>query len=204
MDKVRPYVKKHNEELLNAVNNRLESDMWEKYCKGSLSKWEMDSVSFYSHPHELEGVNLDPYHCIDFFSLPEEPKVVETITIKGKNVPLYKISRIAGTVLDRDKNKHSVTLLTTTGVVTVKVFGPVFAHYDKQISERGEDGKKHVIEKSWFARGSKIIVSGIRRGDAFIAKKYARTPWHLVEKIDIINDDGSIVLKRERAGDEEE
>lgn len=204
MDKVRPYVKKHSEELLNAVNNRLESDMWEKYCKGSLSKWEMDSVSFYSHPHELEGVNLDPYHCVDFFSLPEEPKVVETITIKGKNVPLYKISRIAGTVLDRDKNKHSVTLLTTTGVVTVKVFGPVFAHYDKQISERGEDGKKHVIEKSWFARGSKIIVSGIRRGDAFIAKKYARTPWHLVEKIDIVNDDGSIVLKRERAGDEEE
>lgn len=204
MDKVRPYVKNHNKELLDAVNNRLESDMWEKYCKGSLSKWEMDSVSFYSHPHELEGVNLDPYHCTDFFSLPEEPKVVETITIKGKNIPLYKISRIAGTVLDRDKNKHSVTLLTTTGVVTVKVFGPVFAHYDKQISERGEDGKKHVIEKSWFARGSKIIVSGIRRGDAFIAKKYARTPWHLVEKIDIINDDGSIVLKRERAGDEEE
>ena len=79
-----------------------------------------------------------------------------------------------------------------------------FAHYDKQISERGEDGKKHVIEKSWFARGSKIIISGIRRGDSFIAKKYARTPWHLVEKIDIINDDGSIVLKRERAGDEEE
>jgi hypothetical protein len=70
-----------------------------------------------------------------------------------------KIFRIAGTVLDRDKAKKTVTLLTTDGVVTVKVFGQVFAHYDKLISERGADGKKHVIEKSIFNRGNKIIVS---------------------------------------------
>lgn len=203
MAKVRPYVQSHNQELLKAVNDRLESDMWNKYCKGSLSKWEMDSVSFYSHPHELAGADLSAYNCVDYFSLPEEPPIETEIMIKGKKVPLYKIVRIAGTVLDRDKNKHSVTLLTTSGVVTVKIFGPVFAHYDKQISERGDDGKKYVIEKSWFARGSKIIISGIRRGEVFLGKKYARTPWHLVEKIESVDEDGHVVVRHERAGDEE-
>lgn len=203
MAKVRPYVQSHNQELLKAVNDRLESDMWNKYCKGSLSKWEMDSVSFYSHPHELAGADLSAYNCVDYFSLPEEPVIETEIMIKGKKIPLYKIVRIAGTVLDRDKNKHSVTLLTTSGVVTVKIFGTVFAHYDKQISERGDDGKKHVIEKSWFARGSKIIVSGIRRGEVFLGKKYARTPWHLVEKIESVDEDGHVVVRHERAGDEE-
>ena len=203
MAKVRPYVQSHNQELLKAVNDRLESDMWNKYCKGSLSKWEMDSVSFYSHPHELAGADLSAYNCVDYFSLPEEPPIETEIMIKGKKVPLYKIVRIAGTVLDRDKNKHSVTLLTTSGVVTVKIFGPVFAHYDKQISERGDDGKKHVIEKSWFARGSKIIISGIRRGEVFLGKKYARTPWHLVEQIESVDEDGHVVVRHERAGDEE-
>lgn len=192
MDIVRPYIKQHNKELLDAVNNQLVADVWDKYCTGSLSKWEMDSVCFYSHPHELEGVNLERYNCVDYFKLPEEPQIRETIEIKGKKIPLYKITRIAGTVLDRDKNKKSITLLTTTGVVTVKIFGPVFAHYDKQISERGDDGKKHVIEKSLFTRGAKIIVSGVRRGDVFIAKKYARTPYPLVEKIDEIYEDGTI------------
>ena len=192
MAKVRPYVQSHNQDLLKAVNDRLESDMWNKYCKGSLSKWEMDSVSFYSHPHELAGADLSAYNCVDYFSLPEEPVIETEIMIKGKKIPLYKIVRIAGTVLDRDKNKHSVTLLTTSGVVTVKIFGTVFAHYDKQISERGDDGKKHVIEKSLFTRGTEIIVSGVRRGDVFIAKKYARTPYPLVEKIDEIYEDGTI------------
>ena len=32
--------------------------MWTKYCDGNISKWEMDSISFYSHEHELANVNL--------------------------------------------------------------------------------------------------------------------------------------------------
>ena len=192
MDKVRPFVKKHHDELLNAINTRLMSDTWNKYCEGSLSKWEMDSVSFYSHEHELCGVSERDYGFSDFFSLKEDPEVDRVIEIKGKKVPLFKIHRIMGTVLDKDKSKKTVTLLTKTGVVTVKIYGPVFTHYDKQISERGADGKKHVIEKSIFARGNKIIVTGIRREDSFLAKKYSKTPYHLVEQITAINENGTI------------
>ena len=192
MDKIRPWVREHAAELLVEVNNRLTADLWNKYCLGSMSKWEMDAVSFYSHEHELKNVDLDYYGFSDFFDLYEEPEVDRVIPIKGKMVPILRIHRIIGTVLDRDKAKKTVTLLTTRGVVTVKIFGAVFAQYDKQISERGADGKKHVIEKSMFSRGNKIIVSGVRDGDSFRAKKYSKTPWHLVEQITSVNEWGQI------------
>lgn len=198
MDIIRPYVQKNNKQLLEAVNNKLIEEKWNKYCLGSLSKWEMDSVSFYYHPHELSKVNLSKYDCSDFFKLPETPEIERIIPIKGKQVPLFKIKRIAGTVLAKDKAKKTITLLTTEGVVNVKIYGGVFANYDKQISARGPDGKKHVIEKSWFSRGNKIIITGIRQENAFIAKKYSKTPYHLVELITDIKDDGSITVKEER------
>ena len=201
MSIVRPYVQKHAAELLVSVNNRLMGDTWNKYCTGSLSKWEMDSVSFYSHDHELVDLDMDRYELTDFFDLPEDPIVDRVIPIKGKQVPLLKLFRICGTVLDRDKSKKTVTLLTTSGVVTVKIFGGVFAQYDKQISERGADGKKHVIEKSMFSRGNKIIVIGVRDGDAFRAKKYSKTPFHLVEQIVEVNKDGTMIT-RSRADQE--
>ena len=192
MSIVRPYVQKHAAELLASVNERLMSETWDKYCTGSLSKWEMDSVSFYSHEHELCGVDMDRYELTDFFELPEDPIVDRVVSFKGKQVPILKLFRICGTVLDRDKAKKTVTLLTTSGVVTVKIFGGVFSNYDKQISERGADGKKHVIRKSEFSRGNKIIVCGVRDGDAFRAKKYSRTSFHLIETIERINDDGTM------------
>ena len=195
MSIIRPYVQKHAAQLLVLVNNRLMGDTWNKYCTGSLSKWEMDSVSFYSHDHELVDLDMDRYELTDFFDLPEDPIVDRVIPIKGKQVPLLKLFRICGTVLDRDKSKKTVTLLTTSGVVTVKIFGGVFAQYDKQVSERGADGKKHVIEKSMFSRGNKIIVIGVRDGDAFRAKKYSKTPFHLVEQIVEVNKDGTMITR---------
>ena len=198
MDIIRPFIKKNNAALLEAVNNRLISDVWNKYCLGNLSKWEMDSVSFYSHEHELSQVDLESYGIVNYFDLSETPDVERVIPIKGKQVPIFTLYRIAGTVLDRDKAKKSITLLTTDGVVTVKIYGGVFEQYDKQISERGPDGKKHVIEKSMFTRGNKIIVTGIRQDDNFIAKTYSRTPWHKVEQI--IGIEGAhLIIKANRA-----
>ena len=192
MDNVRPYVKTNQEELLKTINTRLVDTMWEKYAKGSLSKWEMDSVSYYSHEHELENVDEEEYGFSDFELLNEEPEIDKIINIKGKKVPLFKINRIMGTVLDKDKAKKTVTLLTKSGVVTVRIYGAVFTYYDKQLSEKLPTGKKRIIERSIFARGNKIIITGIRRGDEFQAKKYSRTPYHLVELITEISGDGKI------------
>ena len=192
MDIVRPFIKDNNQLLLNEVNNRLMSDVWNKYCLGSISKWEMDSVSCYFHQHELQDVNYRLCGFSNFFELSEQPEIDRIIEIKGKKIPLFKIHRICGTVLDRDKGKKMVTVLTREGVVNVRVFGEVFSYYDKQISERGADGKKHVIEKSIFSRGNKIIITGIRRENEFVMKKYKNTPYHGVELITKINEDGTI------------
>lgn len=198
---IRPYVVEHNQELLEAVNNRLIKETWDKYCQGNISSWEMDSISFYSHEHELTGVDIVNGFS-DFFELDEEPEIDKYIPIKGKQVPLFKLHRICGTVLDRDKLKKTVTILTTSGVVNVKIFGDAFSKYDKQISEIGADGKKHVIEKSWFKRGNKLIITGIRRGETFLAKKYSRTPYHLVELITDINENGMIETQGGRIDEE--
>lgn len=193
MDKVRDYIKPRQEELLNAINTKLYNDVWNKYCLGSLSKWEMESISCYFHEHELSKLRNGMYGISDFGSLSTEPEIEYTFHTKdGKEIPMFRIERIAGTVLDRDKSKKTVTLLTTSGIATVKIYGERFSLYDRQLSERGDDGKKHVIRKSEFSRGNKIIVTGIRQEDNFIAKKYARTPYHTIETIENITEDGYI------------
>ena len=67
------------------------------------------------------------------------------------------------------------------------------------------DGKKKVMEKSWFKRGNMLMIQGIRRDDNFVAKKYARTQGHQLYKINSIDDNGDIMLQGERyKGDYEE
>jgi DNA polymerase-3 subunit alpha len=155
----------------------------------------MDAVSCYFHKHELEDVDAAFYGCDYFEDLPEDPDIDYTFIKNGKTIPIFKINRIMGTVLDRDKLKKTVTLLTTDGVVTVKIYGQIFSNYDKQIYEKGADGKKHIVEKSWFTRGNKIIVTGMRRGtNEFVAKKYKKTPYSLVELITSV--DGSYLETR--------
>ena len=171
------------------------SDVWNKYCLGSISKWEMEALSCYIHEHELAHIDYDEHGWDRFCDLGENPVIERYLPIKGKQVPIFKLNRIVGTVLDRDKSKKTVTLLTTDGVVLVKIYG-VFQQYDKQISERGADGKKHVIRKSEFSRGNKIIVTGIRDGQDFRAKKYKNTKFHLVETIVEVNGNDVVINNR--------
>ena len=200
MDIIRPFVKNNSEQLLEAINNRIISDNWNKYCSGSISKWEMDAISCYFHEHELAATKIARYNIKSFSKLPEQPEVAFIYEKKGQSIPIFEITRICGTVLDKDKNKNLVTLLTTDGVVEVKLYGPVFNNYNKQISVKNEvTGKKTIIEKSWLSRGNKIIVTGMRRESMFIAKKYKNTPYHLVELITEITEDGSIKTVGERA-----
>ena len=200
MDKIRPFIKDNNELLLEKVNWKLRQDLWDKYCQGNISQWEMDSISCYIHDHELKNLRNGFYGLVNYGDLSEDPVVNYEFKSKetGQKIPLFKIYRIAGTVLDKDKNKKTVTLLTNDSVVTVKIFGDAFTHYDRQISEKGADGVKHVKEKSWLSRGNKIIVTGIRREDNFICKKYKNTPFHLVELITSIDDNGYIKTQTER------
>lgn len=193
MDPVRDWMKANQQSILDDLNNRLYEETWNKYCGGSEADWEMDSLGFYYHDHPLDKLPKDVYEIADFSMLDPEPEVERSFTTKdGSEIKMFKIYRIAGTVIDKDKNKSSVMLLTPTGVVTVKVWKNQFAVWDKQISERGADGVKHVVEKSWFTRGNKLIITGIRRDDTFIPKKYKNTEFDIFEKILAMDDKGFI------------
>lgn len=183
-----------------AVVIRAAQESWGKYCLGTVSAWEMDSLSFYYSGHELANTSASYYGLSKFADIPEEPVIVDTSTRKGVTWDKYALYRIAGTVLDKNKNKHSVTLLTTDGVVTVKFYAEAFAHYDKQISQiELTTGSKTVLEKSWFARGNKLLITGIRRGDTFFPKKYHDSIYqHTVCLITDIYENGLLELQLDR------
>lgn len=199
MSHLRTYLKSHHDEMLEALNNELCAEARAKYSKGDRNKWSMDSVCFYQDIHELEYADLEALGIQQFSTLPETPEVAYSFPAKdGHIVNMFKLTKIAGTVIDKKKEKSQITLLTTDGVVIVQAYG-VMAQYDKQISEVGADGKKHVTEKSWFTRGNKIIVNGMRRGEnIFVAKKYASQPGHHFTLITEVLEDGTLELQEER------
>lgn len=198
MDKVRAWLQKTQDETLFEVNKRLFYEEWQKYAKGNYSSWEMEALCFYYHEHELAHINMSKYGLKAFNSLPANPSPSSYFK-KGKmNIPLYELSRICGTCIAKNKNKGSVTLQTTEGVVEVKFRKEYFALFDKQISEKQDNGTKKVKEKSWFNRGNMIIVNGMRRGDTFIVKKYASTQGHQLYKIAQVYNNGDLELVDER------
>ena len=193
MNPVKDWMKENQQKILDALNEKLVELVAEKYAEGNISKWEMDSLGFYYHEHELKNLKREVYDIVNFFDLPEEPEIERSFEKDDKKINMYKISRIAGTVIDKDKNKSSVILLTTDGVVTVKVWKNQYAIWDRQIARKNPDGTKTIVEKSFFQRGNKLIITGIRRDDNFIPKKYKNTEWPLFEKIEELDDRGFII-----------
>lgn len=204
MDTARDWLKDNQQEMLQKYNTVLFKESWDKYAQGNISAWEMEALCFYYHEHELEHINNLKYGLIDFFKLSAEPDVDYFFKRNGKDIPIYKISRIAGTIISKNDTRSSITLLTTTGVVTVKFTKEYFAMFNRQISEKQEDGTKKVVEKGWFTRGTKVLIQGFRRDDMFIAKTYSKTVGHQIYRITNITDKGELTLQHERKGVNEE
>lgn len=193
-------LKPNEKQLLTKYNNILFSNLWEKYAKGNISAWEMESLCFYYHPHELSNVDVIKYGISDFKKLPTSPEVERYWPRGGVKIPIYVTHKIIGTVISKDDSHSSISLLTTTGVVRVKFTRDYYAMYAKQISEKDEDGVKKVREKGWFTRGTKVMVTGFRRDDFFQAKTYKNTPTHTLYKITDVSAEGDITLVHDRWG----
>ena len=189
-----------NPDILNAVNEWKFKQVLNDRAEGTISRWEMETLSFYYHEHELANVKNVMYSIVNFFDLPEVPQIESNFWYKGQQRPRFKLTRICGTILDKNKNRHSVTLLTPNGVVMVKFQKGQFPHYDKQLSQINEDGSKTVIEKSWFKRGNKLVITGYRREGQFVAKKYNDSIYkHTVALVVNVNEDGTLDLQNERS-----
>ena len=198
MDIFRNWISETKDIVLNKLNDCIFFEDWQKYAKGNISAWEMEVLCFYYHEHELIDVNNNKYGFVDFFSLPEDPVVEKTFTKGGKDIHIFKLHKICGTCIAKNKTKSTVTILTTTGVVEVKFRKEYFTLFDKQISIKQPDGTKKIVEKSWFNRGNMIVVMGIRSGDNFIAKRYASSNSHQLYKINEIKPNGELILQDSR------
>ena len=183
MEDAKVWMKSHQKELLDMYNTELFKEMWDKYATGNISSWEMDALCFYYNDHELKDVDMGKYGIVDFNTLPREPRIAYRYKRNGQNLPVFELTRIAGTVVSKNDMRHTISLLTTSGVVTVKFTKDYYARAGRQISEVGSDGKKHVQEKGWFVRGTKLMVTGFRREDTFVAKTYKNSSGHQLYKI---------------------
>ena len=203
MDEARDYIKLHQEEMLKAYNTILFKKEWDKYAQGNISSWEMEALCFYYHDHELKYINAQKYGIKNFFDLSPESEIDYFFKRNGKQIPIYKLCRIAGTVIGKNDTRHLVSLLTTTGVVNVKFSRDYYAMFNRQLSEKNEEGVKKVKEKGWFTRGTKLLVTGYRRDDTFVSKKYQATGGHQLYKITKVEGQ-NIDITSERYGTEED
>ena len=198
MDILRDWLTKNKDSILTTLNQTIFKEEWNKYALGTLSAWEMEVMCFYYHEHELSHINQDKYGIVDFNSQPEDPIVERSFVKSGKQINLFKLVKICGTCIAKDKSKGTAVLLTPTGVVSVRFRKEYFSIYDRQISERRSDGTKKVVEKSWFNRGSMLVIQGIRSGDEFIPKKYASSTAEQLYKITSIDKNGDLTLTHTR------
>lgn len=178
-------------EFIRKFNQAQFYELWSVYANGTVPSWQMEAVSYYADKHELEYIDYNRYGVSNFFKLSSEPIVTEEYEWRGRQMKNFKLSTIVGTVLDKDKNSHTVTILTPEGVVTCKQWGGSFSHYDRQIKKSGT-----IAEKSWFTRGNLLMLTGYRRDDQFVLK--APKGQHTIAKITKIREDGSLGLQTER------
>ena len=205
MDVFRDWINSDKENILNTLNTEIFRQAWEKDASGTISAWEMESMCYYYHDHEMINVDFDRYGIHNFFDLPTVPVIEKSFKKGDKVINMFKLTKIAGTCIAKDKAKGLVTLLTPNGVVNVKFRKEYFAMFDKQISIRNPDGTKSVIERSWFNRGNMIMVQGVRIDDLFVPKKYASSGGkHQLYRITALNPDGTLTLQEERAQGEAE
>ena len=199
MDNARQWLKDNQQSILTEFNTLIFKELWEKYATGTISAWEMESLCFYYHKHELADVDTLKYGIVNFEELSATPKVDYFFKRGGKEIPIYKTYKIMGTVLSKNDSRSSVTLLTLTGVINVKFTKEYFAMFNRQISETQPDGTKKIVEKGWFTRGTKLLVTGFRRDDMFQAKTYSHTPTHQLYLIEKVEKDNSLMLRHDRA-----
>ena len=198
MNVFREWIAADKDIILQNLNEKIFLEEWEHYAAGTISTWEMQSMCFYYHEHELANVDRDKYGIVDFNKM-ENEKIEYLFKRGGRQIPIYELNRIIGTVIAKNDTRHSITLLTPDDVVNVKFTGEMYAMYKKQISQIQPDGSKKVIEKSWFTRGTLLMLQGFKRDDTFVTKSYSKSLFHQIYKIDKINSDNTIELRHERA-----
>jgi DNA polymerase-3 subunit alpha len=187
MNIIRAYISQNHAELLEKLNHALFMEEWNKYAGGDEIDWELDGISFYYSGHPLTNLQL-PIPISKIADL-RENDFDGFWTIKGKQVPKYRLSTIVGTVLDKDTTKGTLIVQTPDGVIDVKIPKQQFAHYAHKI--KSEDDEDVLLEDSFFAKGTHLVLTGIIRNEIFIPKTYKSTGYDPILKI-VLDENGNL------------
>ena len=181
-------------DAVETYNNYLKKVNWDKYCSGNILQWEMETICYYTNQHEMELIPLQNYvNCSNYFDLPKDPIVSEVKQWRGREFNIYKLDVIAGVVVDKNKNKHMITISTPEGCIDVKLDKGRFTHYDRSVEG----------DSSWLTRGNKLVIVGYRRGETFYPKTYKGHIYsHTIMKINDFNSK-EVRFKMERLFDKE-
>ena len=188
MENLKRWIKENEKELLSTMNQCAVDELLEKYAKGNIAQGEMEALSYYHSYHELDTSEyrewLKSLNVKNFFDLPETPYIEWQ---KGE-MKKFELSRIVGTAIGRDKGKYIAGILTPDGFLKIKIYRSTFTKFDRQIKD------EHGIEKSWFSKGTKLLLLGYRDGDEFKLKTYKNHPYgQMIYKIE---DVGLLTSKR--------
>lgn len=160
-DDLRQYIKNHKKELLDTYNRHRKNQIWLEWrqneLKGNLLDWEFSALNCYIAQHPLEN-----YESLftDFNKIPEESDyTLEKFTPQGQKESIqykkYKLTRIAGTVLDKIIKDKKIELYTPTATVTVV------------LTAKDWDKYSDLLE-----RGNKLVIKGFKRNNMFYCRDY--------------------------------
>lgn len=187
-------------EIVEQFNRAAMQKKYDKICPvKNESRWCFESVNYYADlEHELAPIDYAQYNLSAFRDLPTEP-VFEEKSMRGRTWKQYELTAICGTVIAKDDNRNMITLLTPEyDTVSIKLSREVYAHYKRQIADYST-GERVVLETPWIARGNLLIVSGYRRENDFVAKKYKNSIYkHQIQRIFEVYPDGTALIQSER------
>ena len=160
------------DEAIEIYTTYEKEQFWIESFSGSIESWEMETIMFYSDKHEIDYVPfLKDMNVVNFYEM-EQEKVKSTYkTRSGTTRNVFETENIAGTVVDKNKQKSLIYLLTKYGVVTVRVPKYKFEIYNKKVIDIDKDGNKTILDSSWFDRGTSLLCTGYRRGEEFVLYK---------------------------------
>ena len=152
------------EEALDIEVRVRRNEFWSQNCLGTVENWYFEVLNYYPYDHFLTKTNLSTmFNYKGFNELPPTPQVK---TYVGKNkFPIYETYEIAGTIVDKNNVKKTITLLTTFGVAICKLGDRLFSKLN-QVVKNG-----NTKDDSWLTRGVNLILLGTRNGTEFRVKK---------------------------------
>lgn len=165
------------DDAINALAKVDMAETWNKEFEGNEAQWYFEELSYYPYQHQLLYTDLtDTFDIVNFKELPENGD-------KSTGRMKYEKGIIAGTVIDKDKRGLVTVVTPDDEVVMVRIGKQRFGKYNKKIME-GTGKNRKLVEDSWFVRGTRLMFSGYRREDTFMANNYGTGFNHCVMKLD--------------------